>query len=218
VELYARLRSADRALRFQRELIDLATTDSLTGTLNRRAFFEQAQQRCSHATDQDPLTVIMFDLDYFKRVNDTYGHDVGDQVLRTIGEVGRDHGGIIGRLGGEEFGLLLERSHLQAGIEHAEGLRAAVSELSFATPSGMLLVTCSFGVAQRQSHESVDQVLKRADIALYYAKKNGRNRVVAAEQRRVVTRDLEWSGLLRSLPRPEIGTDRAPDGSAKCRM
>src|SRR6267154_4979648 len=83
-ELYARLRSAERLVRLQRELIRLAMVDPLTGLFNRRAFFEKAHQAVARANESNKPAAIMFDVDHFKRVNDTYGHDVGDQVLREI--------------------------------------------------------------------------------------------------------------------------------------
>src|SRR6267154_1697746 len=83
-ELYARLRSAERLVRMQRELIRLAMVDPLTGLFNRRAFFEKAHQAVARANESNKPAAIMFDVDHFKRVNDTYGHDVGDQVLREI--------------------------------------------------------------------------------------------------------------------------------------
>ena len=137
-ELYARLRSAERLLRLQRELIRLATTDPLTGVFNRRAFFDKAQQSRVPAAGSDPRAAIMFDVDHFKRVNDTYGHDVGDQVLRAIGAAAPGERAIVGRLGGEEFAILLEDSNSEAGMEHAEALQAKLAALSFETTRGRL--------------------------------------------------------------------------------
>jgi diguanylate cyclase (GGDEF)-like protein len=143
-ELYARLRSAERLLRLQHELVRLAMTDHLTGLFNRRAFFAKALQSCLRATGSELLAAIMFDVDHFKWVNDTYGHDVGDEVLRAIGREVVGDRAIVGRLGGEEFAILLEASNLEAGMTHAEGLRERLAALSFETANGKMTVTCSF--------------------------------------------------------------------------
>jgi two-component system cell cycle response regulator len=143
-------------------------------------FFEKTKQACLPVTSFEPSAMIIFDVDHFKRVNDTFGYDFGDQVLRSIGhEVAGEHS-LVGRLGGEEFAILLEGSNLEAGTEHAERLRAKLAALPFKTAQGDMSVTCSFGVAERRPGETIDQVLKRADAALYKAKIEGRNRVVAA--------------------------------------
>jgi diguanylate cyclase (GGDEF)-like protein len=204
-ELYARLRSAERLLRSQRGLIHLARVDPLTGLSNRRAFFEKAERACLQATSSQPSTAIMFDVDHFKRVNDTFGHDIGDQVLRAIGHAVAGERSLAGRLGGEEFAIVLEASTLEAGIAYAERLRATLAALSFETAQGKMSVTCSFGVAERQDGETIDQVLKRADAALYAAKSGGRNRVVAARPADVETGETQWSGLLRSDSRGAAG-------------
>jgi two-component system, cell cycle response regulator len=208
-ELYARLRSAERLLGAQRELIRLATTDPLTGVLNRRAFFERAERLCGSVTPVDSPVAIMFDVDHFKQVNDTYGHEAGDRVLRAIGRqsVGEGEGATIGRLGGEEFAILLGGSNLRAGTEYAESLRRELAALSFDTERGALSVTCSFGVAELTSGEDIDRVLRRADSALYKAKNGGRNRVVAAEPD---AGETQWSGRLRSDFRKSDGRDAQP--------
>ncbi len=100
----------------------------------------------------------MFDVDHFKRVNDTYGHDVGDRVLRAIGREAPSDGTIVGRLGGEEFAILLENSDLSGCRHYAEDLRAKMAALSFDTPLGQMSVTCSFGVAQWQPGEIIDRI------------------------------------------------------------
>ncbi len=180
-ELYARLRSAERMIRLQRELIKLAMIDPLTGLFNRRAFFEKAHQAIVRASVSSRPAAILFDMDHFKRINDTHGHNVGDRVLRDISrEVASDRH-IVGRLGGEEFAILLEESSLEAGCALAQELRAKMAALAFDTDRGKLNVTCSFGVAEWDQGENIDQLLKRADAALYEAKAEGRNRVVATQ-------------------------------------
>jgi two-component system, cell cycle response regulator len=210
-ELYARLRSAERSLRLQSELIRLATVDPLTGVFNRRAFFDRAQRLCGSVSPAVHLAAIMFDVDHFKKVNDTYGHDAGDQVLRTVGGKTLADGSLIGRLGGEEFAVLLEASGLEDAVEYAERLRARLAAQPFPTMRGELSVTCSFGVAEWQADETIDDLLKRADAALYEAKNSGRNRVVAARRAGLGAEEAVWSGVLRSDLRPAAG---ARDGRA----
>jgi two-component system cell cycle response regulator len=179
-ELYARLRCAERLSTMQRELIGLATTDPLTGMLNRRAFFERAQAACTRASADNPLSAIMFDVDHFKRINDQYGHDGGDQALRGIAREVLSHCRLVGRLGGEEFAVILEGTDLAGGVEVAERLRAKLAALRFETEQGSMTLTSSFGVSDWKTGQTIDWMLKRADLALYEAKRAGRNRVVSA--------------------------------------
>jgi diguanylate cyclase (GGDEF)-like protein len=180
-EIYARLRAAERLEAKQCELIHLATTDSLTGLLNRRAFFERAEAAFRIDAEACALSAVMFDIDHFKRVNDNHGHDVGDDVLRRVAtEAGRADAAV-GRLGGEEFAMILEGTCLQAAVEIADLLRVNIAAISFEVGGATLSVTCSFGVAEREPGDTVDRLLKRSDIALYSAKQGGRNRVVAAD-------------------------------------
>ena len=229
-ELYARLRSAERLIRMQRELIRLAMNDPLTGLCNRRAFFEKAQQAIARAEAASRPVAIMFDVDHFKKVNDTCGHDIGDQVLQGIAREAADacggkaesgflpatNGGtkgapmIIGRLGGEEFAILIEGASLEAGIALAEGLRERVAALSFPVRQGHLSVTCSLGVSLWQRGQSIDQLLKQADTALYQAKTGGRNRVVAAGQHGGRSEALPGTGIVRSAARSSGKSDTAP--------
>jgi two-component system cell cycle response regulator len=180
-ELYARLRAAERLISMQRELVRLATTDPLSGLLNRRAFFEQAQEVCACAGRPQSVIIsaIMFDIDYFKRINDEFGHGVGDDVIRAVASEVISEKGIVGRLGGEEFAIVLRGRTLTDAIEDAERLRLKFAELRLATPGKAVRFTCSFGVSEWRDGESIDHLLKRADVALYSAKKTGRNRVVA---------------------------------------
>jgi two-component system cell cycle response regulator len=179
-ELSARLRAADRVTSMQRELIQNATTDSLTGVFNRRAFFERAAEWSTQAAAGQIMTATMLDIDHFKKVNDGYGHHVGDIVLRAVAAKAAAVNGVVGRLGGEEFGLLT-RGPLTIALQVAEQLRTTIANESVQTTAGPLSVTCSFGVSEWERGDSVDGLLKRADAALYKAKNAGRNRVVAAE-------------------------------------
>lgn len=180
-ELYARLRAAERLGAMQRELVRLASVDPLTGLHNRRVFFELAEEARTRCADGAALTAIMLDVDHFKRINDLYGHDVGDQAIAAVGKTAQIDGGITGRLGGEEFAILLESRSLSEGARLAEQLRARVAALRLDTANGPLTLTCSFGVSERRDGDSIDDLLKRADVALYAAKTSGRNRVVTAD-------------------------------------
>jgi two-component system cell cycle response regulator len=179
-ELYARLRAAERLAFMQNELVRLATTDPLTGVRNRRAFFERAEQACSRAANGAALSAIMFDVDHFKKINDMYGHDVGDEALREVTRAATIGNAILGRLGGEEFAILLENTALPEAVALAEHLRKNLAALRFEAAPKRLTLTCSFGVSEWRRGDTIDTLLKRADTALYEAKNSGRNRVVAA--------------------------------------
>jgi diguanylate cyclase (GGDEF)-like protein len=179
-ELYARLRAAERVGHMQRELIRLAVTDSLTGMYNRRGFFEQARPACQNAERGTPLCAIMADIDYFKRINDRYGHDVGDKAIFAVAHELMSGNWHAGRLGGEEFALLLEGRTLAEGVSVAEQLRRQIAALNIPLDEGKLSLTCSFGVSEWLPGDGIDPLLKRADMALYEAKLGGRDRVVKA--------------------------------------
>lgn len=169
--------------RLAMELQRLATVDELTGLFGRRHFMHLAERELTrrHRT-HGPVTAIMVDLDRFKRVNDTHGHAVGDSVLRKVGDVLRSELralDLAGRLGGEEFAVLLPDTPLDAGQDIAERLREATAACGLSLPNGdTLRFTASFGVAEHDAHESLDSLLHRADTALYEAKRAGRNRVM----------------------------------------
>jgi diguanylate cyclase (GGDEF)-like protein len=179
-ELYARLRAAERIASMQRELIRLATTDPLTGLCNRRGFFEQAVQARARTIPDGNLSAILLDIDNFKQINDSYGHDAGDGAIRVCAEAARLDEAIAGRLGGDEFALLLEQRTLAEAIEIAEGLRGRLGARPFDTGKGRITLTWSIGVGEAQPGDSIDQLLARADAALYSAKEGGRNRVAGA--------------------------------------
>lgn len=159
----------------------LATTDELTGLSNRRHFFARAEQEFRRADRfGHELSVMMFDIDFFKKFNDNYGHATGDLVLSTAAQrcksCFRDID-ILGRYGGEEFAVVLVGTGLESGLLTAERLRRSLADMPMDTSHGPLGVTISIGVATRQAQESLSEVLERADQALYRAKEAGRNRV-----------------------------------------
>ncbi|MCS4245740.1 diguanylate cyclase (GGDEF)-like protein [Pseudomonas sp. BIGb0164] len=160
-----------------------AQTDELTGLMNRRAFFEHAQllyAQCRH--NQQPLSALMMDMDHFKDINDTYGHQAGDQVLRQIGGVisaSFRQADVYGRLGGEEFAVLLPNTSLETARDIAEQLIKAISGLAAEPVHGL---TASLGVATTRSlDQDLHSLMNTADKALYRAKALGRNQVAVAE-------------------------------------
>jgi two-component system cell cycle response regulator len=198
-ELRARLRAADRLTLMQCDLIKLASTDPLTGLLNRRALFSSAAEACRAADAGRSLSAIIFDLDHFKRVNDMHGHEVGDSVLVGVSALTQAAATVAGRLGGEEF-CLLEHCELDKAVEIAEGLRRSIAELRFPHQNGFR-ITCSFGVAEWENGDTIDRLLRRADVALYDAKKTGRDRVVASDAFTLTDRHEAWRGIVRATKR-----------------
>jgi diguanylate cyclase (GGDEF)-like protein len=165
------------------ELRKLAAIDSLTGAMTGRAFALEAKKEVSRARRYGRgLGCIMFDLDHFKKINDTYGHAAGDQVLRTVATICQDElrgADILGRVGGEEFVIVMPETALEGAAATAERLREKFSESPVAFTGQDIPVTASFGVtALDESDVDVATTIKRADNALYAAKGGGRNCVV----------------------------------------
>jgi two-component system cell cycle response regulator len=173
----------------QQELRLMASTDPLTGLLNRRRFLEQAETEFLRSQRyQHELAAVMLDIDHFKTINDTHGHFVGDQVLIAMSRAtenllrGTD---ILGRWGGEEFVILMPETPLAGAAILAERLREVLARLAVDTTAGTLHFTVSAGVAARDATDAdITDILQRADSALYAAKQHGRNRiqVLAAER------------------------------------
>jgi len=161
----------------------LARTDELTGLNNRRAFFELGERLFPHNRRARPMAVIMFDIDHFKQVNDTYGHAIGDQLLHSVGEALRPlvrPNDVLGRLGGEEFAVILADTTLEQAVATAERLRTVIEAVQVAEGDRAIRCTASFGVAACNCATcNLDAVLSEADDALFRAKHRGRNRVVA---------------------------------------
>ena len=193
-ELYARLRAAERIAGMQRELIRLATTDPLTGLCNRRGFFELATEACERTPRPGEISAILLDIDNFKRINDDYGHDTGDEAIRACARIAQSESGLVGRLGGDEFALLLEESALPEALAVAEDLRLRLSERPVETSKGLIPLTCSFGVSDAKPGDSIDKILCRADEALYQAKLGGRNRVGFLRQQQAEVAGVAPSG------------------------
>jgi diguanylate cyclase (GGDEF)-like protein len=162
-----------------------ADHDHLTGARSRRAFFDlAARERARALRAGSPLSLLLFDVDHFKRINDTHGHATGDRVLADIVErAGAEVRNIdvVARLGGEEFAVLLPDTALDTALLVAERLRAALDR-SFDGGAGAVGYTVSIGAATLLADESIDGMLSRADAALYAAKAGGRNAVVDARE------------------------------------
>ncbi len=179
--LHASLVSNDAA---RRELEQLANRDGLTGLMNRRHFLASASAELRRAQRyQHPVAVALGDLDFFKRLNDTYGHGAGDQVLRTfagfLGDSVR-HSDLVCRYGGEEFAFLFPESTVEQAHVLLERFRQRLSELDIRLPDGLLVrITLSIGLADA-SHLPIETALQHADFALYEAKRLGRNRIIVS--------------------------------------
>lgn len=175
-----------RLKRSQLQFMRMAQCDSLTGIYNRKHFMAEAEQALRYAGRSGRgASLLLIDLDHFKLINDTYGHAMGDQVLRRAVQACQEYvrsTDVFGRLGGEEFGVLLSECSREAGIERAEAIRRAVAGLSDQEEPG-IPVSASFGVAfTAESGHELRQLLMDADHALYRAKRAGRNCVVAGRQ------------------------------------
>jgi diguanylate cyclase (GGDEF)-like protein len=169
----------------QSKLVEMAVMDALTGLLNRRAGLERVEEELSrqHRTG-GPVACLLMDIDHFKKINDTFGHLAGDEVLAQIGRIlagaTRKHD-IASRYGGEEFLLLLPDTELPAALNTAEKIRAMTAGLPFVFAGRELNVTTSVGVTMMKQHENIESLIARADQALYQAKSEGRNRVCCLE-------------------------------------
>jgi diguanylate cyclase (GGDEF)-like protein/PAS domain S-box-containing protein len=163
----------------ERELIKAASIDKLTALINRQELDVVISRERERAIRYSrPLSLIMFDIDHFKRINDTYGHLVGDSVLREVAALAQANlrtAESLGRWGGEEFMLVLPETSIEGACLAAEKLRCFVEGHNFAGIKGL---TASFGVTEYYNRENIDKFIQRVDDALYAAKQEGRNRVV----------------------------------------
>jgi diguanylate cyclase (GGDEF)-like protein/PAS domain S-box-containing protein len=163
---------------------ELAHTDSLTGVNNRRHLYELAEREFEVATRyQQPLSIIMFDIDHFKGINDTFGHTIGDQMLQRVTQVACKElraADVIGRYGGEEFVIILPMTNAQQAYPLAERIRIGVGEIRMPTENGYAAVTLSIGIAEiiynLQKGSTAEALIGRADMAMFAAKQAGRNR------------------------------------------
>ena len=185
VALISFIHDATRRKSLERKLKAMASTDSLTGCCNRRRFLTILHHEFIRARrSRTPLTFAMLDLDHFKAVNDTFGHPAGDSVLKALAKnctkLIRDSD-CFGRLGGEEFGVILPATAIQAAIPVLTRIRESAQALHLVLPQGSVGATLSIGVSGvEEADPNESAMLKRADAALYAAKANGRNRLEIA--------------------------------------
>ena len=171
---------------YQAELVRLANTDGLTGIFNRRTFFTKGEELIK--AHPQGVYFLLIDLDHFKTINDTYGHVVGDAVLEKVGGLlqgsmrtsGTRVSDIVGRLGGEEFGILMFTDNIDSAASVAERLRQTIESTPVEAGGVPVSTTGSIGVAATVAGESLDDLYQRADRACYLAKDKGRNRVEVA--------------------------------------
>jgi len=193
-ELRARVQVGVRVATLQRRLAEqvaelasardhlarLASTDALTELYSRRGWFELAATEFSRSRRYGrPVSLLLLDLDYFKRVNDTFGHDAGDRLLQTFAALLRvecRQSDVVGRIGGEEFAILLPETSLHAAQRLAERICVASRALKVATATGEVRCTASVGISAIAADDfTIDDVMRRADAALYEAKRGGRD-------------------------------------------
>lgn len=171
--------------KLENSLREMATTDGLTGVFNRRHYLSLSEKDCRRVRRYGfPLSLIMFDIDHFKKVNDTYGHAAGDQVLIETCNIAQQQlrdSDILGRIGGEEFAITLVECDQDQALRVAERLRKAFAKGGVESSCGEVRFTVSLGVAQVAPGEDLASLMRRADAALYEAKETGRNRVCLAK-------------------------------------
>lgn len=187
----------------QSKLYDLANKDHLTELFNRRYFVKYFEKEVNNFNEtKEPFSVILLDLDYFKLINDEYGHQEGDRVLKEISKYlinSLRKTDIVSRWGGEEFIISLPKTSLEEGNQIAENLREGIAKLDI---KGIKHITASFGVASMTLEDTKDTIFKRVDNSLYLAKFTGRNRVVSNEKLNIHNGDfpvnIEWGAFFRS--------------------
>lgn len=175
------LSGSDMEAQYHETIYKMTIVDGLTGVNNKRFLMESLEREIPRARrHQRPLSVVMFDIDHFKNINDTYGHLAGDYVLKELAQLVKSRlrpDDILGRYGGEEFTVILPETNASGGVHIAEELRQLIGGHHFAFEQEKIQVTVSLGVAQLQESNDVTDLLKAADERLYAAKRDGRNRV-----------------------------------------
>lgn len=176
-EMFGLLKRLEEADTESAHFKKLSMYDPLTGLLNRRAALDLVEEFARH-NSLAGTALVMFDIDHFKQVNDTYGHELGDEVLKRVGSIVQQvvrEGDAAVRWGGEEMVVICPKTNADGAVRVAEKLRAEIKQLHFSNQN--LVISASFGVANIQPGESFSQALGRADEALYEAKKSGRDRI-----------------------------------------
>jgi len=186
-ELLARVNTHLQLKNAKKELHTLAFTDVLTGLYNRRKFIETLDQERARAFRyRENLSFIMIDIDHFKRINDNFGHDTGDKALKSFAEIVKSslrETDFAGRLGGEEFGIILPQTDIKQTEIVAERIRTRIENESASKTEGIPAFTASFGIAQfHEDRNSSSTLTQDADKALYAAKESGRNKICRAKE------------------------------------
>jgi diguanylate cyclase (GGDEF)-like protein len=187
-ELQARIGIVLQMIELQERLLLLANTDELTGLSNRRHFFEILEREVHRAKIRGgSIAIMMFDVDHFKNINDTYGHLAGDRVLRQVGKILNENIyplDMAARYGGEEFVVLMPGMPVEIASQRADKLRTILDKYNWETAGRPISISCSVGVAVFDGSDTTDpyELIKRADDALYAAKHRGRNCVVSYDQ------------------------------------
>ncbi|MDX1948274.1 MAG: diguanylate cyclase [Pirellulaceae bacterium] len=214
-ELLARMRSGTRVMELERRLCTAANTDTLTSLANRRTLFDQFSREWPRSVRHHvPLSCVMLDIDFFKKINDTYGHPVGDEVIRQVGAAltaGVRSSDTPARYGGEEFCVLMPETTEEQAVQWAERMRLRLGILRIATGEKELTISASFGVAQRlPDTASAEQLIDWADQALVVAKRSGRDRVVpytALNQKlQLENTENDPAAILRGVPARTVMT------------
>lgn len=183
-ELICRVDNTIEAMENINKIANFANRDFLTGVYNRRFFYSDVEEYVQVAEEtNEPYAFAMIDVDYFKKINDKYGHDGGDKVLKSIAKILNDNtkgSDIVARFGGEEFCVVLKKINKEEAVKFFVNLRAKVAENEVTIKKEKVKVTISIGVSFGNGHCEIDDMLEACDSALYTAKENGRNRVEIA--------------------------------------
>lgn len=180
-------KEVERRTKLERELRRLAHFDELTGVANRRSFLNEAQAVLDKSAPDRKSVMILLDIDHFKKINDSYGHGAGDDVLRAVSKLISaevdGHDIMFGRIGGEEFALMMPNAVLADGVALAEWIRICIAKSPITVGDAAIPVTVSLGVSERRDDETdLTQLIARADVALYAAKASGRNTVYREDE------------------------------------
>ena len=183
-ELICRINNTIEAMENINKIANFANRDFLTGVYNRRFFYSDVEEYVHVAEEtNEPYAFAMIDVDYFKKINDKYGHDDGDKVLKSIAKILNDNtkgSDIVARFGGKEFCVVLKKINKEEAVKFFVNLRAKVAEDKVTIKKEKVKVTISIGVSFGNGHCEIDDMLEACDSALYTAKENGRNRVEIA--------------------------------------
>jgi two-component system cell cycle response regulator len=217
-ELLARVRAGERIVKLQKELMEsnkrlerLSITDGLTKLHNHRYFQDELAKAFEESQRYGrPLSLAMIDIDFFKKVNDTYGHAVGDEVLKVVAQLYESSArstDLVARYGGEEFAVMMPETELDDAVTFAEKIRILIESTPIETQAGPIRTTVSIGVASVPfSHvQTAKELIVVADRALYHAKRHGRNQV-QAERRRDVERPTQIRREASSASSPALGS------------